>query len=66
MLALFRDLKARQGDQPDLAQRLWIIAVALVVIFLAAVLNAALPPQVLDPRWLQALIQALLGNGFFL
>jgi len=64
MLALLRDLKARQGDLPDLALRLWIIAVALVVIFLAAVLNAALPPQLLDPRWLQALIQALLANGF--
>ena len=64
MLALLRDLKARQGDQPDLALRLWIIAVALVVIFLAAVLSAVLPPQLLDPRWLQSLIQALLGNGF--
>jgi hypothetical protein len=64
MLNLLAELKSRQGDRPDLALRLWYVALALLVVFAATVLNAALPLRLLDPRWLQGLIQALLSQGF--
>ena len=44
--------------------RLWFVAIALLVVFAATLLNAALPLQLVDPRWLQGLIQALLSQGF--
>ena len=40
------------------------MALALLVVFAATVLNAALPLRLLDPRWLQGLIQVLLSQGF--
>jgi len=40
------------------------VAIALLVVFAATLLNAALPLQLVDPRWLQGLIQALLSQGF--
>ena len=64
MLSLLAELKSRQGDRPDLALRLWYVALALLVVFAATVLNAALPLRLLDPRWLQGMIQALLSQGF--
>ena len=64
MLNLLAELKNRQGDRPDLALRLWYVALALLVVFAATVLNAALPLRLLDPRWLQGLIQVLLSQGF--
>ena len=64
MLPLIHDLQERPGDRPELALRLWIIAVVLAVIFLATMLNAALPARLLDPRWLQRMIQALLDRAF--
>jgi len=57
-------LRDEQGLRVDLALRLWIAALALLVVFAATVLNAALPLRLLDPRWLQGLIQALLSQGF--
>ena len=36
----------------------------MLVVFAATVLNSALPLRLLDPRWLQGLIQVLLGQGF--
>lgn len=63
MGSLLRDLQSRSCDRPDLALRLWYLAIALVVIFLAAVLNAALPLRLIDPRWLQLVVQVLLEKG---
>jgi hypothetical protein len=57
-------LRDEQGLRVDLALRLWYAALALLVVFAATVLNAALPLRLLDPRWLQGLIQALLSQGF--
>jgi hypothetical protein len=37
---------------------------ALLVVFAATVLNAALPLRLVDPSWLQGLIQFLLSQGF--
>ncbi len=64
MISLLEGLQSRQGDRPDLALRLWFVALALLVMFAAAMLNAALPLRLLDPRWLQRLIQAVLTQGF--
>ncbi|GDX77581.1 hypothetical protein LBMAG41_26600 [Cyanobium sp.] len=64
MLNLLQELKSRPGDRPELALRLWFGSLALLVVFAATVFNAALPLQVVDPRWLQGLIQALLSWGF--
>ena len=64
MINLLAELKSRQGDRPVLALRLWFVALALLVVFAASVLNGALPPRLLDPRWLQGLIQVLLSQGF--
>jgi hypothetical protein len=61
---LLEELKSRPGDRPELALRLWFVAFALLVVFAATVLNAALPLQLVNPRWLQGLIQALLSQGF--
>jgi hypothetical protein len=44
-------------------QRLWCVALALYLCYGAAVLNAALPLQRLDPRWQETLIAALISNG---
>jgi hypothetical protein len=60
---LLSALRTRQGDAANLALRLWLAALALLVIFSASVLNAAVPLRVLDPRWLQGLIQVLLTQG---
>jgi len=64
MFNLLAELKSRQGDQPVLALRRWLVAFALLVVFAASVLNAALPLRLVDPRWLQGLIQVLLSQGF--
>ena len=64
MINLLQELKSRPGDRPELALRLWFGSLALLVVFAATVLNAALPLQLVDPRWLQGLIQALLSQGF--
>lgn len=64
MINLLAELKSRQGDRPLLALRLWVVALALLVVFAANVLNGALPLRLLDPRWLQGLIQVLLSQGF--
>ena len=64
MFNLLAELKSRQGDRPELALRLWLVAFALLVVFAATVLNAALPLRLVDPRWLQGLIQVLLSQGF--
>ena len=64
MLNLLEELKSRPGDRPELALRLWFVAFALLVVFAATVLNADLPLRLVDPRWLQGLIQALLSQGF--
>jgi hypothetical protein len=37
---------------------------ALLVVFAVMVLNAALPLRLVDPSWLQGLIQFLLSQGF--
>ena len=64
MLNLLQELKSRPGDRPEFALRLWFVAFALLMVFAATVLNAALPLRLVDPRWLQGLIQALLSQGF--
>ena len=64
MINLLAELKSRQGDRPELALRLWLVAFSLLVVFAATVLNAALPLRLVDPRWLQGLIQVLLSQGF--
>ncbi len=64
MLNLLADLKGRPGDRPEFALRLWLVAIGLLVVFVATVLNTALPLRLLDPRWLQGLIQVLLSQGF--
>lgn len=64
MIKLLAELKSRQGDRPVLALRLWLVALALLVVFAATVLNGALPLRLLDPRWLLGLIQVLLSQGF--
>jgi hypothetical protein len=64
VINLLDELKSRQGDRPELALRLWFGAFALLVVFAATVLNAALPLRLVDPRWLQGLIQVLLSQGF--
>jgi len=64
VINLLAELKSRQGDRPVLALRLWFVALALLVVIAASVLNGALPPRLLDPRWLQGLIQVLLSQGF--
>jgi hypothetical protein len=64
VINLLAELKSRQGDRPVLALRLWLVALALLVVFAATVLNGALPLRLLDPRWLQGLIQVLLSKGF--
>ena len=64
MFNLLAELKSRQGDPPEFALRLWLVAFVLLVVFAATVLNAALPLRLLDPRWLQGLIQVLLSQGF--
>ncbi len=61
---MLEDLKSRQVDLPELALRLWLVSLALLVVFAATVLNAVLPLRLLDPRWQQGLIQALLFQGF--
>ena len=48
-------LRDEQGLRVDLSLRLWYVALALLVVFAATVLNAALPLRLLDPRWLQGL-----------
>jgi len=64
VINLLDELKSRPGALPELALRLWFGALALLVVFAATVLNAALPLRLVDPRWLQGLIQALLSQGF--
>jgi hypothetical protein len=64
VLNLLQELKSRPGDRPEFALRLWFVAFALLMVFAATVLNAALPLRLVDPRWLQGLIQALLSWGF--
>ena len=48
---------------PDLAAVLEFLSLALLGIFLAAVLMSALSPKLLDPRWQLDLIQNLINNG---
>lgn len=64
MREVIRDLSTNLGDRPNLALRLWLSGLALLVVFCAALLNAALPLKPADPRWLQSMIQALLSQGF--
>lgn len=64
MLNLLAELKGRPGDRPEFTLRLWLVALGLLVVFVATVLNAALPLRLVDPSWLQGLIQALLSQGF--
>lgn len=64
MLNLLADLKGRPGDRPEFTLRLWLVALGLLVVFVTTVLNTALPLRLLDPRWLQGLIQVLLSQGF--
>jgi len=61
---LLDELKSRPGPLPEFALRLWFVALALLLVFAATVLNAALPLRLVDPRWLQGLIQVLLSQGF--
>jgi hypothetical protein len=48
---------------PDLAAVLEFLSLALLGIFLAAVLMSALSPKLLDPRWQLDLISNLINNG---
>ena len=64
MINLLDELKSRPGPLPEFALRLWFVALALLLVFAATVLNAALPLRLVDPRWLQGLIQVLLSQGF--
>ena len=64
MINLLEELKSRPGPLPEFALRLWFVALALLVVFAAMVLNAAQPLRLVDPRWLQGLIGVLLSQGF--
>jgi hypothetical protein len=39
------------ASNPTLARLVTALSIVLLVVFLAAVLTAALPPKLLDPQW---------------
>lgn len=51
-------------DWQLLGVHLYAVALVLVGVFLALVLNTSLPLRPGDPRWLQQLIQVLLSQGW--
>jgi len=60
---LRRPRPAARNIDPDLAAVLEALSLALLGIFLAAVLVSAWPPKLLDPNWQLGLIQNLINNG---
>ena len=54
---------AAKAIDPGLAAVLGALSLALLGIFLAAVLVPAWPPKLLDPQWQLGLIQNLINNG---
>lgn len=51
-------------DRRDLGLRLYLVALALLAFFVATVLNGALPLRLLDPTWLEGMVQLLLSQAF--
>ena len=52
------------ADRRDLGLRLYLVALALLAFFVATVLNGALPLRLLDPTWLEGMVQLLLSQAF--
>ena len=55
---------SHSADRLDLALRLYLVALALLAFFALTILNGALPLRVLDPAWLEAMVQLLLSQAF--
>ena len=52
------------ADRRDLGLRLYLVALALLAFFVATILNGALPLRLLDPTWLEGMVQLLFSQAF--
>jgi len=55
---------SNSADRRDLGLRLNLVALALLAFFAATIFNGALPLRLLDPTWLEGIVQLLLSQAF--
>jgi hypothetical protein len=60
---MLSDRAPQSGPGLALAPLLALLSIVLLVVYLAAVLSTALPPQFVDPPWQLALVAVLINNA---